>query len=81
MEECTANVKIDGNIGETKAINYKLLQESPISLILFMLYIQLLFNLGLTKQRKRKFGYVDDICILTTGKTLEQNCTTLGQNY
>jgi Reverse transcriptase (RNA-dependent DNA polymerase) len=81
MKERTVNVKIDRNIEEIKAINCGLLQGSPVSPILFMLYIQLLFNLGLTRQRKRKFRYTDDICILVTGKTLEQNCTTLGQDY
>jgi ribonuclease HI len=77
MEERTANIKLDGNTGETRTINCGLPQGSPVSPILFMLYIQPLFYLGLAKRRKRKFGYADDICLLATSKTLEENCTAL----
>src|SRR5579862_1031491 len=65
---------------ETRGIDCGLPQGSPVSPILFMLYIQPLFNTGPARQRKIKFGYTDDICLLTTGKTLEDNCMTLSND-
>ncbi|KAI0991860.1 hypothetical protein K3495_g16327, partial [Podosphaera aphanis] len=63
-------LRIDGEIGEPRPINCGLPQGSPVSPILFMLYISPLFKLeGLRKA----FGYADDFAILNVSTTLNEN--------
>ena len=65
---------------ETFAIKAGLPQGSPLSLILFLLYIEELFglasrpNLGVYTIR-----FVDDLNLLAYSKSTEQNFATLGQ--
>jgi len=48
-------------------------QGSPLSPVLFMLYMAEL----LQKDTSHFFGYADDVCILRTSRSLEDNCTLL----
>lgn len=55
-----------GDKTDTKTLEAGAPQGSPLSPILFMLYIEPIFQLG---SRKTKFGYADDISCVRTGKT------------
>ena len=70
----TVSIRLDGETGPPQAINCGLPQGSPISPILFMLYISPLFRLeGL----KKVFGYADDVSILEVSPSLEINSTRI----
>ncbi|KAI0993970.1 hypothetical protein K3495_g14214 [Podosphaera aphanis] len=63
-------IRLDGEIGDPRPIFCGLPQGSPISPILFMLYISPLFRLnGLQKA----FGYADDVAVLAKSPSLEKN--------
>lgn len=52
-------------------------QGSPISPILFMLFIEPLFKCGSTRAKRGHLGYADDICQLVASHSLEENNTIL----
>lgn len=70
----TVQIRLDGETGPKNSINCGLPQGSPISPILFMLYISPLFKMGNITKR---FGYADDMALLATYDTLEENCVSL----
>lgn len=72
----TVHIRLDGELGSAHKIKCGLPQGSPISPILFMLYISPLFRLG---QLSKIFGYADDMAILATKKSLSENCITLSE--
>ena len=45
-----------------------------------MLYIQPLFYLESSTQKRSKFGYADDLCIMATSKSFTANCKTLSKD-
>lgn len=53
-------------------------QGSPISPILFMLFIEPLFQIGSLQARRGRFGYADDICQIVASPSLEVNIKVLG---
>src|SRR5205814_4389667 len=71
----TVKIRLDGETGPLTDIWCGLPQGSPISPILFMLYIAPLFWLGTTT--KRRFGYADDIGLLAVSTDLQTNCEKL----
>ncbi|KAI0992726.1 hypothetical protein K3495_g15459, partial [Podosphaera aphanis] len=70
----SVQIKMDGETGPPQQINCGLPQGSPISPILFMLYIAPLFKMG---SISRRFGYADDVAILEIRKSLQENCISL----
>lgn len=52
-------------------------QGSPISPILFMLFIEPLFKCGPLAARRGRFGYADDICQLVASPSLAENIEIL----
>lgn len=56
-----------------------LLQCPQVSPILFMLFIQPLFQIGLKHFQRGRLGYADDICQLVANKSLEDNAASLNQ--
>lgn len=63
-------IRIDGQIGEPREIDCGLPQGSPVSPILFMLYISPLFKL---KGLESAFGYADDVAIPMISSDLDEN--------
>lgn len=76
MEERRARIRLEDTVTEEQLISSGLPQGSPASLVLFLLYIADIF----LEDKVCRFGYADDVCVLRTGRTLEENATQLGQD-
>jgi ribonuclease HI len=70
----SVRIRLDGETGPETDIWCGLPQGSPISPILFILYIAPLFWLG---NPARRFGYADDLALFTASTNLQENCDTL----
>jgi ribonuclease HI len=70
----SVQIRLDGELGPTTSIQCGLPQGSPVSPILFMLYLAPLFRLGVPKTR---FGYADDVALLATSLSLTANSQAL----
>lgn len=73
----TVRIRLDGETGPDTDIYCGLSQGSPISLVLFILYIAALFWLG---KPTRRFGYADDLALLEISADLQTNCDNLKQS-
>jgi hypothetical protein len=70
-------LKLDGEIGPLTSIQCGLPQGSPVSPILFMLYLAPLFHIGIPRAR---FGYADDVALLATSPSLDTNSKSLSDS-
>jgi ribonuclease HI/endonuclease/exonuclease/phosphatase (EEP) superfamily protein YafD len=70
----SVRIRIDQETGPTTDIWCGLPQGSPISPILFMLYIAPIFQLGSPSTR---YGYADDLGLLEVSTDLQTNCNRL----
>ncbi|KAI1000325.1 hypothetical protein K3495_g7870 [Podosphaera aphanis] len=70
-------IRLDGSTGPETKVHCGLPQGSPVSPILFMLYLSPLFFLRLPKN---KFGYADDVALLRTSSTLQENAALLSRD-
>ena len=68
-------IRLDGETGPAQSIQCGLPQGSPISPILFLLYISPLFKL---KGLKKAFGCAYDVAIMATSTSLEENYIKIG---
>jgi ribonuclease HI len=66
----------DGETQPKNRINIGIPQGSPVSPILFLIYIQALFK-EIKSVQFRIPSYIDDIGIITTGKNAAENCKKL----
>lgn len=73
----SVRVRLDGSIGPKTEISCGLPQGSPISPILFMLYIAPLLAMG---SPKRRFGYADDVALVHISPSLEENSQALSNS-
>ena len=70
----SVQIRLDSELGPTTSIQCGLPQGSPVSPILFMLYLAPLFRLGNSKTR---FGYADDVALLVVSPSLAANSQAL----
>jgi hypothetical protein len=70
-------IKLDGEIGPITSIRCGLPQGSPVSPILFMLYLAPLFHMGSPKAR---FGYTDNVGLLAISSSLATNSRSLSDS-
>ena len=69
-------LRFDGNIQEMTDVNIGIPQGSPMSPILFLIYIRfLLFERSNTSERI--LSYVDDVGLVVSSKSIEENCQLL----
>ena len=70
----------DGERDKSQSVNSGIPQGSPISPILFLIYIRFLFDKIKRKHQNVKLpSYIDDVVLIVKGKTAEENCKTLEQ--
>ncbi|KAL5606006.1 uncharacterized protein BROUX77_003199 [Berkeleyomyces rouxiae] len=73
----TASLSLDGVADPLQPTGGSLPQGSPISPILFMLYMAPLFRMNLPSSLR---GYADDGCLVHSSLSLEENCTALSRS-
>ncbi len=67
----TASISIDGETSQPRELHCGLPQGSPVSPILFLLYIQPALNLPLNPGCRARYCYADDINFLAAARTME----------
>ena len=75
MSYRSARVRLQDTTTDSAPLQCGLPQGSPVSPILFLLYTQPIYRLGVKKQR---FGYADDVTMLQIGDTIIE--TTIAAN-
>ncbi|KAM5342922.1 hypothetical protein ACJ41O_013888 [Fusarium nematophilum] len=75
-DERQAYVRLENSTTDIFRTDCGLPQGSPISPILFLLYIADVF----LQDTKHRFGYADDISVYRIGRTLEENATKLSKD-
>lgn len=70
------DIRLDGEVGPSQIIVCGLAQESPISPILFILYI---FPLLKTRRISRNFEHVDSVSLLESSNFIDENCVSFSR--
>ena len=76
MQDRKIQLKFDGNSQEMTDINIRIPQDSPVSPILFLIYIRFLFNKRINTS-ERILSYLDDIGLAVSSNSIEENCQLL----
>ena len=77
MNNRSIALAFDGQKQHTRQIKTDIPQKSPISPILFLIYIRFLFPKIRIKARTSSSSFIDDIQISVSSKNIENNCKTL----
>ncbi|SLM36388.1 reverse transcriptase [Lasallia pustulata] len=78
LEKRKAGLAFDGEKQRIQGIEIGILQGSPISPILFLIYIRFLFPKIKAKfPEVQKPSYIDDVALYTTGRNAEENAKVL----
>ena len=72
MQDRKIQLKFDGNSQEITDINIRIPQGSPVSPILFLIYIRFLFNKRINTS-ERILSYLDDISLAVSSNSIEEN--------
>jgi hypothetical protein len=72
MTDRIIQLKFDGKTAAKTAISTEIPQDSPVSLILFLIYIRNLF-VKINRRNTSIFSYMDDIAIITRSKFITVN--------
>jgi hypothetical protein len=81
MTSRTGRIRMDSLLGDSFSIPAGLPQGSPVSPILFTLFIQPMFFLGTLQRKRARMGYADDIALLSAGTSLENNILVLQEDF
>ena len=76
LQDRKVQLKFDGNSQKMINIEIGIPQESPISPILFLIYIRFLLTKRLNTS-ERILSYLDDIGLVVSSKSIEENCQLL----
>ncbi|CAD6961833.1 unnamed protein product, partial [Tilletia laevis] len=82
-----AAIRLDGETSAMSQLNTGIPQGSPVSPILFIIFVSPLLRLfgpqsgDRTLRRLRVIGFIDDGLIYTSSLDIEQNCQTLAYGY
>src|SRR6266536_3218325 len=66
----------DGNIQEKTRVEIEISQDSPISPILFLIYIKDIFS-EINSMQIRSSSYVDNIGLVASSESIKENCLIL----
>src|SRR5436189_4032752 len=77
LQDRKMQLKFDGNSQEMTDIEIGIPQGSPISPILFLIYIRFLFAERKSSINERILSYLDDIGLVVSLKSIEENCQLL----
>src|SRR5213079_852484 len=76
MNNKYVQLAFDENKQEKTRVEIGISQESPISSILFLIYIRDIFS-EINSMQIRSSSYVDDIELVASSETIEENCLIL----
>src|SRR5204862_2889522 len=77
LQDRKMQLKYDGNSQEMTDIEIGIPQGSPISPILFLIYIRFLFAERKSSINERILSYLNDIGLVVSSKSIEENCQLL----
>ena len=76
MNNKYVQLAFDENKQEKTRVEIEISQESSISFILFLIYIRDIFS-EINSMQIRSSSYVDDIGLVASSETIEENCLML----
>src|SRR5947207_6670226 len=76
MNNRYVQLAFDGNKQEKTRVEIEISQDSSISFILFFIYIKDIFS-EINSMQIRSSSYVDDIRLVASSETIEENCLML----
>ena len=78
LNDRTIQLVFDGEIQPKTSVNAGIPQGSPISPMMFLIYIRYIFEeLDILNVKIRKPNYVDDMSLITSSKSIKTNCEIL----
>jgi hypothetical protein len=76
MQDRYLQLAFDGELQEKTKVQIGIPQGSPVSPVLFLIYIRDIFS-NIKDLEVKNPSYIDDISLITTSKSIERNCSIL----